>query len=316
VSGASGSTPLTGAAEPDLAAYGGKVAEAIRLFIDLYQPTPVQEGLIKQMQAFHRSCAGIRGIPLPGRSLSAPSQAGKSRTITECVRRVNAIVPAHRNRMLHIQLTERITIKMLYQRILKEIGDPEAFGRYSLEILRQRCAELLPQMGVELMAVDEIQLIGKATNGNYEVADALKALLDQGVVGILFSGNEKAGEIFEVNPQLRGRLGAPLELPPTNPKATDEVRSLRDFLGALDTRIAATGLVGRSGLRRPATVRKLGKSGGGHIGRICRIVAAALEHACSRGADVIEDFDLSFAVAHLAVPAAWCAANPYADPAQ
>ena len=309
-----GASPRTGGLQRDYATYGDKAAAAVRFSIDLYQPTTTQEALITQMRSLHRSCAGLRGMPLPGRSLSAPSQAGKSRTISECTRRINAEAPANPNRMLHIGLTERITIKMLYQRILAEIGDPEAFGRYSLELLRQRCTELLPQLGVELLAIDEVQLIGKQTNGNYEVADALKSMLDHGVVGIILAGNEQAADIFEVNPQLRGRLGVPLELRPANPKVGGDVKSLREFLVALDARISSTGLVGPADLGSATSVRRLGKSGGGHVGRICRIVAAALEHACARGADLVEDYDLSFAVAHLAVPAGWCAANPFPEP--
>lgn len=311
---AEAASPLTGSATRDYAAHGERAAAAVRFSIDLYQPTVGQEALIGQIRSLHRSCAGIRGVPLPGRSLSAPSQAGKSRAISECAARINAEHPANANRMLHVGLTERITIKMLYQRILARVGDPEAFGRYSLEILRQRCEEFLPQVGVELVAVDEVQLIGRQTSGNYEVADALKSLLDQGVVGILFAGNEQAGEIFEVNPQLRGRLGAPLQLPPANPRVVGDVQALRDFLRSLDQRIAATGLVLPAGLGDGMRMRRLGRSGTGHVGRICRIVATALEHACARGAEAIEDFDLSFAVAHVAVPAGWCVANPFPEP--
>lgn len=309
-------SPRTGGIARDYAVNGERASAAVRFSIDLYQPTDVQERLITQMRSFHRSCAGLRGMPLPGRSLSAPTQAGKSRSISECTRRVNAEAPANSNRMLHVGLTERITIKMLYQRILAEVGDPEAFGRHSMELLRQRCTELLPKLGVELLTIDEVQLIGKQTSSNYEVADALKSMLDQGVVAIIFAGNEQAGEIFEVNPQLRGRLGLPLQLPPADPKVTADVKSLRTFLRALDDRIASTGLVGLSDLGAAANVRRIGKSGKGHIGRICRIVAAAFEHACARGADVIEDYDLSFAVAHLAVPAQWCDTNSFPEPEQ
>ncbi len=315
MSGVEGSAaPQTGSPVCDYETHGDRAAAAARFSIDLYQPTMVQEALITRIRTFHRSCAGLNGMPLPGRSLSAPSQAGKSRAISECAARINAEEPANPNRMLHVGLTERITIKMLYQRILTCIGDPEAFGRYSLEILRQRCEELLPSVGVELLAVDEVQLIGKQTSSNYEVADALKSMLDQGVVGILFAGNEQAGEIFEVNPQLRGRLGAPLSLPAANPKVAGEVKNLREFLASLDERMAGTGLTGISGLATGKRVQRIGRSGSGHVGRICRIVAAAFEHACARGADSIEDFDLSFAVAHLAIPAGWCVANPFPEP--
>lgn len=307
-------SPETGKLFPNYDTHGDRVVDAIRLTIDLYVPTDSQEALIRQMRTFHRACAGLRGVPLPGRGLSAVSQAGKSRTITEFARRTNAVEPANPNRVLHIELTERITVKMLYQRMLVSIGDPEALGKYSLEILRQRCAELLPAVGCELIAVDEVQLLGKATSDNYDVADALKSLLDEGIVSVLFAGNEKAKDIFEVNNQLRGRLGVPLDLKPADPKSTTEIASLRRFLDELDERLTASKLIGRSELRSADTLRRLGKAGGGHVGRIARIVGAGLEHACARGAERIEHYDLSYAVAHLAQPAGWCGKNPFPEP--
>ena len=75
----------------------------------------------------------------PERSLRAPTSAGKSRTISECTRRINAEAPANPVRAVHVGLTERITIKLLDQRILAQVGDTESFVRNSLELLRQRC---------------------------------------------------------------------------------------------------------------------------------------------------------------------------------
>ena len=83
-------SPETGKLFPNYDTHGDRVVDAIRLTIDLYVPTDSQEALIRQMRTFHRACAGLRGVPLPGRGLSAVSQAGKSRTITEFARRTNA----------------------------------------------------------------------------------------------------------------------------------------------------------------------------------------------------------------------------------
>ncbi|MBD8736232.1 ATP-binding protein [Sphingomonas sp. CFBP 13706] len=307
-------SPLTGSARPDYETNGERTAHAVRLMLDLYVPTAKQEALISKVNAFTNACSGMSGVPLPGRALSEPSQAGKSRTIAEMARRLNAVTPCNPRRVIHLELTERITVKMLYQRILVKLGDPEALGRYSVEILRQRCAELLPAVGTNLLAIDEIQLLGKLTNDNYEVADALKSMLDTGIVPILFSGNEKAKNIFEVNEQLRGRLGVPLELMPVNPRLLADRKALKTFADALDVAITASGLVSPSGLGESQVLRQLGKAAGGYTGRFCRIVGAALEHACARGAERIEPYDLSHAVRHLAIPARWVGKNPFPEP--
>jgi hypothetical protein len=306
---------VTGRVVPDYEANGDRVATAVRLMLDLYVPTSAQETLISKLRAFSQGCAGLHGIPLPGRALSEPSQVGKSKMITELARRMNAVDPPNPHRVLHVELKEKITEKMLYQRILTKLGDPEALGKYSVEILRQRCSELMTSVETHLLAIDEVQLLGKQTRDNYEVADALKSMLDHGVVAILFAGNEKAKEIFEVNEQLRGRLGVPLGLAPANPKILGDTKALRSFAQGLDKAIAASGVIALSGLGGADVVRCVGKASGGHAGRFCRIVGAALEHACARGAERIETFDLSYAVRHLAIPARWTVRNPFPEPA-
>lgn len=309
-----GASPETGSALPDYEANGERVAEAIALAPELYVHTKVQEAAIAQINAFWKGCSKPPGTPLPGRALSAPSQAGKSAMIAELARRGNAMPPANPHRILHVNLSERITEKMLYQRILNAIKDPEALGNYSLEVLRQRCAEFLPAGGTRLLAIDEVQLLGKHTQDNYAVAGALKDMLDAGIVAILFAGDEKAKDIFEVNNRLRGRLGALLQLPPVNPKIPADLDALEEFADALDVAIAASKLVGPSDLGGRDTMRRIGRASGGHVGRFCRIVAAALEHACARGAERIEWHDLSYAVRHLAIPATWAARNPFPEP--
>lgn len=307
--------PATGGALTDYASNAERAAKAVGFMLDVYVPSGGQERLIQNVLAFTSGCTGIRGIPLPGRALAAPSQVGKSSMIREVTRRANATFPANPHRVLHIELKESITLKMLYQRILAKIGDPEALGNYSLEILRQRCTELLPARGTHLLAIDEVQLLAKQTKTNYEVADGLKDLLDLGIVPVLFAGTEKALGIFEVNEQLRGRLGVPLKLDPVDPKNSADRKGLKDFAMGLDQAIADAGLIGSSNLHETGLLRRLGRASGGHIGRFSRIVGAALEHACARGASVMEPYDFSFAVCHLAVPARWTERNPFPEPA-
>lgn len=311
--------PATGGALPDYSANGDRVASAAAFMMGLYVPSPAQEALIAHIEVLRRSCLGRHGTPLPGRRLLQESQAGKTSVIREFGRRLAAQEVesgriANPYRALHVELKLRITVKMLYQRILHELGDTEADGRYNVDTLMQRCAEFMRRRGTELLFIDEVQYLAKDRRDSREVADELKGFLDQGLVPICFMGNQEAEELFVGNPRLTGRLGAPLRLPPADSKVPLERREYRAFIRHLDEAISKGGHCAPSGLASKRILARLHRSSGGHLGRSCRIVEAALEHACARGAERIEEYDLSHAVDHLAIPSTWTIRNPFPRP--
>lgn len=308
--------PTTGALLPDYAANEPRVTACGAFWLDLYVPNPKQEDLIAKVETLRRSCLGRRGQPLPGRRLLQESQAGKTSVVRELRRRLaDGDIRAGREpnpyRALHVELKLRITVKMLYQRILHELGDPEAHGRYNLETLVQRCQQFLALRGTELLLIDEVQYLSGAGRDARLVADELKGFLDQGWVPVIFIGDLTAKELFDGNQRLTGRLGTQLELPPINRKAARERRTYSQFVKHLDQAMVGTDLCGPSDLGKAAVLTRLHRASGGHLGRTCRIVEAAMEHACARGAEHVETFDLFFAVEHLAIPAEWTKANPF-----
>jgi hypothetical protein len=277
---------------------------------------PKQLAIMERIEALRLSTLGVRGLPLPGLRLSQVSQAGKTKTferyITELKARTAAEgLPSNPHQVVYLGLKRRVTVKMLYQRLLMQLGDAHP-DKGNLEILVQRAEEFLLKFGVELLIVDEVQHLANTRTDSNEVTDELKSFLDQGLVPVVFAGNEDSRPFFEENMQLSARLGTPLELTPVDLSTKAEASMFKTFCIQLDQAIANEGVTKMlSGFEAPSTLQGLLVTSGGHVGRVCRIVGAALEHAARREADYIERYDLAYAVENLAIPSRWTLRNPF-----
>ena len=277
---------------------------------------PKQTAIMQRIEALRLSTLGVRGIPLPGLRLSQVSQAGKTKTFQSYITDLKARTQLEAGRVnprqvVYLGLKRRITVKMLYQRLLAELGDPHP-EKGNLETLVQRAEEFLQRLEVELLIVDEVQHLANGRTDSGEVTDELKSFLDQGLVPVVFAGNEESRPFFEENSQLSARLGTPLELTPTDASAKAEAQMFKQFCIQLDQAITASGAVRQpSNFGSKEVLQGLLVSSSGHIGRVCRLVGAALEHAARRDADLVEIYDLSYAVEHLALPSRWATRNPF-----
>jgi hypothetical protein len=317
--GSAAALPTTGRALPQYDPAGTARETAAKTFMrDLCLPHPKQSAIMERIEALRLSTLGVRGVSLPGLRLSQVSQAGKTKTLERYMSDLRARTQAHGGRLnphqvVYLGLKRRITVKMLYQRLLTTLGDPHP-DKGNLEILVQRAEEFLLKSGVELLIVDEVQHLANSRADSNQVTDELKSFLDQGLVPVVFAGNEDSRGFFEENIQLTARLGAPLELTPTDVSEAAEARMFKTFCKQLDEAIANSGVVARAaGFEHKEILGALLTASSGHIGRVCRIVGAALEHAARRDAEFIETYDLAYAVDHLAVPARWTARNPFAS---
>jgi hypothetical protein len=309
--------PTTGHSLPRYDAAGTeREARAERILSTIFIPYPRQTAIMERIEALRCATLGKRGVPLPGLRLSQVSQAGKSKTLERYIEELHTRMqvegqPANPHRVLYIGLKRRVTVKMLYQHILMKLGDPHA-SHGNVEILSQRAEEFVRKFGVELLIVDEVQHLGNTRKDSSDVADELKTFMDSGLVPVVFSGNEKSRAFFEENNQLTVRLGIPLELSPISAKS--DVALFKAFCLRLDEAIAQAGATrGPSNFKDGKILSGLLAASNGHIGRVCRIVQAALAHAARRDADFIEVHDLSFAITNLAIPAAWTVKNPFPE---
>ena len=269
-----------------------------------------------RIEVLRQRSLGRRGQPLPGLRLSQLSQAGKTRTFTEYRRQLMSRTllgtgASNPYQVLYLGLEVRVTVKMMCCQILRMLGDPH-WDKGNTDEIKQRTREFMHARGVELLFVDEIQHLARESTDRTDVTDELKRFLDMGIVPVVFAGNEESRAFFERNSQLASRLGPPLELSPVDAGETGQLAAFKQFCADLDVALVSTRAIGASsGLTEPTQLNGLLLASGGHIGRVCRIVEAALEHAVLREAEFIELFDLSYAVETFAIPQEYTAANPF-----
>lgn len=314
---ANAGAPRTGRATPQYDDAGiARAAAALVAFGTIHIAYPPQQAIAGRIEVLRQRSLGRRGEPLPGLRLSQLSQAGKTRTFTEYRRQLMsrtllATGASNPHQVLYLGLEVRVTVKMMCCQILRMLGDPH-WDKGNTDEIKQRTREFMHARGVELLFVDEIQHLAKESTERTDVTDELKRFLDMGIVPVVFAGNEESRAFFERNAQLASRLGPPLELSPVDAGETAQLAAFKQFCADLDAAMVTARAIGSpSSLAEASQLNGLLVASGGHIGRVCRIVEAALEHAVLREADFIELFDLSYAVETFAIPQGYTTANPF-----
>lgn len=293
-----------------------RTTAAMDAFQTIAVPYGPQQAIATRIKVLRQRTIGQRGTPLPGLRFSQVSQAGKSfilQKTREEILRANLMCTESPNpyQVLYLGLEVRITVKMMCSALLQKLGDPYSHKGNSDEV-KLRTKEFMEHRGVELLIIDEVQHLASDTMHNADVTDEIKRFLDAGIVPVVMAGNEASRPFFERNPQLASRLGTPLELSPVEATKTGQLSAFKTFCADLDEAMLAAGCVRkRSGLSQPEQLSGLLAASGGHIGRVCRIVEAALEHASLRDADLVEVYDLSFAVDTFAIPQGYVSTNPF-----
>jgi hypothetical protein len=127
--GSAAALPITGRALPQYDAAGTlREVAAQRIFDTIFIPYEKQSAIMERIDALRCSTLGIRGRPLPGLRLSQVSQAGKSKTFEQYILDLKARTlaegrPENPHQVIYIGLKRRVTVKMLYQRLLMKLGD-------------------------------------------------------------------------------------------------------------------------------------------------------------------------------------------------
>ncbi|EZP49938.1 ATP-binding protein [Sphingomonas sp. RIT328] len=278
-----------------------------------------QRDVIDQLLDYSLSMLPLLGRPIDGRGLSEHSGAGKSRMIerlveTAATRRRDAGQSPNPYQIVCVELDKTTTIASFYRQVLFKLKDEHWNDtRSTTDDLEDRIVTLSRRLGVEALVGDEAQHLDRKTTNADQVTDRLKTFLNRGVLPLILIGDEKAKSFFAKNPTFAVRLGTPLALKPLDfaRPGTDQKLFLK-FCDALDTVLAASGIMDRvSGLGRPGIRTPLAQVSGGHVGRVCRLVGEAAQHALRRGSPVIEPHDLSVATRDYAIGLGWIARDPF-----
>lgn len=292
-----------------------RTARALEAFSQIDISYGPQDAIVGRIDVLRRRYLGKRGEPLTGLRLSQVSQAGKTKTLHQYIARLLAESAGTNGtpnpwQVLYLGLEVRITVKMMCQQLLRLLGDPYA-DRGNTDEVKLRVQEFMAEKGVELLIIDEVQHLVRDSQDKIDVTDEFKRFLDGGIVPVVMAGNEDSKRFFERNSQLASRLGTPLKLDPVNPNNACELRAFAEFCHEMDMQLVAKGIFQRlSGLAATEPVDALIKASGGHVGRVCRLVEAALEHAVAREAEFIELYDLAHAIEHFAIPQRYIKFNP------
>lgn len=323
--------PTSGTARPDWSS--PRVAMVQTGLRGIWVEHPPQEHAISALRLYVAASRGIRGVPLSGRRLSQLFQAGKSaiawrlKTVLAEERRAAGQEP-NPHQVVIVTINRRMTLKQLYQAILALLADDfhalERLGpsererearrreRQTSETLQRMLADWVVRLGVELLVVDEVQRLDRASEDALDLTEELQTFCDRGVVPLLLVGNEKSEPFLRGNRELAVRLGTPLELKPLDMGDDDEARQFIAFCSDFDRQLRKTSCMPcDSGLGSPAIVDALYAVSSGHVGRVARVLQEAVPHAAARGAALVEPHDLSRAVRDFAIPLGWIDRDPF-----
>lgn len=288
------------------------VAQRIAEFRTIFIPYP-------RHIEFHARCdyllelgQATKGQAQRGMRVLAPSGSGKTTAAQAFILDVQRRFPPAPGfiPVVHVNLDRATTVKKLYISILMQFGDEFTRHRNELE-LKQRVIGLLDRVGCRLLFIDEVQHMAK---GSGDVTDSLKNLLDVGAVPIVFLGTDEAETMFVSNLQFSGRLLPPCDFARLNATVLEDQQLLRGYWQRLDAEVVSRGLmVKSSSLFDSAFLGALHQCADGVIGRISRLIEAALEIAIRCKADRIDLSHITLATDRWALPQGFVKVNPFQD---
>ena len=306
--------PTTGEPHPTpSAATAVALAKAVVAFDGIYIDNPGHRAVFSSYENLRQLGVANRGKRQRGVRNLSPTGSGKT-TVAEAFRRWVAERhddDATTRRVVIAPLDLKCTVKGLWRSVLLALGDPH-WQRGDEPNLRMRAYDALAQCGTELLIMDEVQHLGFQSSERADVTDALKRILDDGVVPVVFSGTLDAKPMLERNPQLSGRLNAPCDIQPLDIALAEDRAVFRAFASKLDDEMTRLGVTRqRSGLDDPRTLSALAIVSEGVLGRIGNVVRASLVSTVERNADFIEPYDLAVAVDRYALGQKLVTTNPF-----
>ncbi|RAK51964.1 TniB family NTP-binding protein [Phenylobacterium soli] len=291
-----------------------EVAAKVATFHSLYLPYPPHTELHGRIDYVLKLGQLTRGQPQKGLRVLAPSGSGKTATAKAVIRRIESLTPRTETFIpaLYVPLERDTTPKKLMIEILQAFGDP--FALRGTEItLKDRAYACFERFGTQVLFIDEVQHLRPGVKRTTsDATDALKRMLDSGVVPIVFLGTEEAEDLFTRNVQLSSRLHPPADLRRLQRDDERDRGLLMGFVKKLDAKLVEEGLTSRSSpLSHPWVRACLHEVSDGVIGRISRLLAVAFEISLRRDAEMIEAHDLAEATDRWAVAQGFATTNPF-----
>ena len=296
-----------------LAARSLRVASQLAKLRKIYLPYPRQLAVMAEFDEVRMIGAEMRGLPMMGATLFHETGAGKTTTANQYIAREKERHGAQSKSVVLVRLDNSGTARALYSEILSALGDGFALNGTE-HTLRRRTLEALEDAGTELLIIDEVHHGGRGSGFGGAITSSVKLFLDAGVCPVALLGTELAIPIFAKDKELCGRLTAPCYLGPLRWFDEEDRELWRGFLGALDDRMVADGIVAvPTGLAADRLDQALIEVTNGVIGQLMGAVSTALREAVRDDRDAISFDDLVTAVDLWNVGHGFTQRNPLRD---
>lgn len=290
-----------------------RVAQARSKFREICLPYPRQDELVAALDELRLTGQLTKGRPQGGVRLIAETGSGKTigaerfKSYAE-----NAEEHAPRSKPVVIATIDGSgTTRSIPASILKamEIPRPE---QGTEPILWMRAIDALHRSETQLLIIDEFNRAARRPTMSSAIATALRDLMDRGVAPIAFLATEEARDLFKRNPDLAGRLDAPVTMNPLDWLVEEDREIFTDFLAGLDDEMVERGILRlSSNLAEPGLARLLCEASSGNIRQISHIVETAMAAVVRRDDDAIYRDDLSMAVDEWSIPNQCLSYNPF-----
>lgn len=292
----------------------------------------------------------LRGVGLESKgqgqkilAIVGPSHSGKSTVVKDWRENLTAkggIGHNNPHAVLHVELTQHSTVKTMAADIALKLGADalpvetvqdamrsKPRRRTSADVAESKVTGLMMHMaaralqnaGVELLVIDELNHLmrgEKAVQTRWEVTEALKWLVDQGICPVVVMGIRKIQSVIEAtnNAQVSNRQMMPIYIDPVDMGREDQAKQFVKYCAALDVLIVRHGILAeRSDLALGETLMNLYDVSKGILGRVSRLVEVATQLAIDRGHERLEVEDLSDATEGYAMRLKLTDRNPWAD---
>jgi hypothetical protein len=255
----------------------------------------------------------MKGQPQSGVRLIAETGSGKTRGAHRFKRYVEALGThqPHDRPVVIATIDGSATTRSVPTSILQALEEPRPTVGTE-PILWMRAIDALKRANTELLIVDEFNRAARRPTMSAAIATSLRDLMDAGVVPIAFLATEEARDIFSRNPDLSGRLDAPVTMEPLDWLIEEDRDTFIAFLSGLDE-----GMVERqifrlpSGLAAPDLAQTLCEAANGNLRQICRIVRTAMIAVVRRQDPAITRANLETAVDEWSIPNHHLDYNPF-----
>lgn len=290
-----------------------EAADMVARFKSVFVPYPPHVHIHGRLDYVQKLGRKLAGKPQMGLRVLGPSGSGKSAAADAYVQLVESRRPRRPDfvPVIKTDLDRHTTPKKLMILILEVFRDP--YASYGNELtLKKRVLSCFERFGTELLIVDEVQHLNYRNGLRNDVTDTLKGMLDSGLVPIAFLGTDEALPMFKRNLQLNGRLLPPCDLHPLKVCSGQDQKLFAGYVTRLDQALVDEGIFSRhSGLNEAEILGALFDVSKGVVGRVNRLMHAAIEVAVRRGATRLEIADLSWAVDAWAVEQSFIDHNPF-----